>query len=204
MSAILGRSNERGARGRRPVIVLAALLMVFAISACSTKTPAEQATEALNAGLQAHVAGKLDEAVGHYNDCLKVEATNKLCLYNLGLIAQTQGRDGDAENSYRLALVTDPNYAPAIFNLAILRTKAGDPTEAIALYRQFIALLPNDASGHLNLGLLLRATGDTKGGDAEIAIAGALDPTLSVPAPSAPASPAPSNEPQETANPSSS
>lgn len=181
-----GRATRSGKLG--PLLMGSFLVLAVAVAACSSKTPAQLASEALNAGLKAHAAGNLDEASKQYKECLKQEPSNKYCNYNLGLIAQTQGRMVEAENYYRLSLATDPNYPPAIFNLAIVRTKAGAPQDAIALYRQYVQLKPNEAGGHLNLGLLLIATGDKVEGDKEIAKATALDPKIQVPASSPAAS----------------
>lgn len=159
----------------------AAVLVLVAVLGCGGRSPAQLASEALNAGLQAHTAGNLDEASAQYRKCLEHEATNKFCLYNLGLVAQTQRRPAEAENYYRLSLATDPSYGPAMFNLAVLRRDIGDNVEALSQFRQYVQLFPNDATGHLNLGLLLIATGDQAAGQAEIAEAIRLDPNITVP-----------------------
>jgi tetratricopeptide (TPR) repeat protein len=186
--------NVRFSSGIRLSFVMVAVLV--AAVACGSKSEAQQATDALNAGLEAHQAGNLTDAQTDYKDCLKHDTTNKYCLYNLGLIAQTQGSMTEAENDYRLSLATDPNYTPALFNLAIVRTAAGAPAEAISLYRQYVKLLPKDAGGHLNLGLLLIQTPATSAeGQTELATAKSLDPKIVLPSPSATASPSPSPTP---------
>jgi tetratricopeptide (TPR) repeat protein len=172
---------------------LATLLVVGVVLGCGGRSPAQLASEALNAGLQAHTAGNLEEASAQYKKCLEHESNNKFCLYNLGLVAQTQGRPAEAENYYRLSLATDPSYGPAMFNLAVLRRDIGDNVEALSQFRQYVQLFPNDATGHLNLGLLLIATGDLAAGQVEIAEAVRLDPNITVP--SAPPAPAPSQLP---------
>ena len=102
---------------------LALLLgLALALAGCGGKSEAQLAVDALNAGLAAQAAGNLEEAKTHYSECLKHDATNKVCLYDLGVVAQTQNQPTAAENYYRLALASDPNYPPALFNLAILRT----------------------------------------------------------------------------------
>jgi tetratricopeptide (TPR) repeat protein len=183
---------------RRVGIVVIAFALLVGIAACGGKSETQLANDALNAGIAAHTAGNIEEAKKQYAECLKHDATNKVCHYDLGLIAQTAGDATTAENEYRLSLSTDPNYTPAIFNLAILRASLGDSTEAISLYRKYIALLPNDAGAHLNLGLLLIATGDKANGNKEIAIAIELDPKISVPRSSPPA---PSASPRPSATP---
>lgn len=193
-----GRATRSGKPGR----LLIGSFLILAVAACSSRTPAQLASDALNAGLEAHTAGNLDEASRRYNECLTHEPSNKYCNYNLGVIAQAQDRMVEAENYYRLALATDPNYPPAIFNLAILRTQAGAEADAIALYRQYVVLKPDDAGGHLNLGLLLIASGEEAEGQREIATATELDPEIQIPASSPLATPTPSATAQAFGEPS--
>jgi tetratricopeptide (TPR) repeat protein len=199
-SSIMGRYGRidgwrtRVHRSRPRSRLIASLLFMgfVALSACSLPKPAgEQASEALNAGLQAHVAGNLDQATSSYNECLKHEATNKLCLYNLGLIAQTQQRDAEAEDYYRRSLETDPQYAPSLFNLAIIRTSAGAVDEAVGLYQQVISMQPDNAAAHLNLGLLFLAQGKEDEATDELTTAVRLDPSLTSRVPSQGSSPEP-------------
>ena len=206
MGTSVTRTGSTSVR-RRLAAIIGVLAIASAVAACGGKTDAQQAADALNAGLQAHVAGQLDTAKGHYAECLKHEPKNKLCLYNLGLIAQMQGFPDEAEKDYRLALAVDPQYAPAIFNLAILRAAAGAAgaagasAEALDLYRRFVVLSPDDATGHLNYGLLLASTGDVAAGNAEIQKAMQLDPSLAAPAtpePTAKATPTSTAKPQAT------
>ena len=160
---------------------LVLLMLGLCLAGSGTKSPALLAADELRAGLQDHIAGRLDEAAAHYRECTKYPRANKICLYNLGLVAQTQNRAPEAENYYRLSLVQDPNYAPAVFNLAIVRTNLGAIDDAIQLYRHYITLQPDDAGGHLNLGILLSQVGQTVAGDAEIARAMQLNPSISRP-----------------------
>jgi tetratricopeptide (TPR) repeat protein len=181
---------------------LGRLLMILSLAAavvsCGGKSEAQLASDALAAGVAAYQSGNIDEATKQYLECIKHDATNKVCLYDLGLIAHTQNRLPEAEQYYRQSLSSDPNYTPAIFNLAILRTNLGDRQEAVQLYRRYVLLKPEDASGHLNLGLLLRATGDKTAGDAEITLAQQLDPKISVPL----QSPSATSAPTQSASPS--
>ena len=198
--------TDRPPRSRLVARTLLAALLIVGVVACSSKSEAQQASDALQSGLQAQAAGKLDQAATNYKECLKHDQTNKYCLYDLGTIAQTQKSAFAAENYFRLALASDPNFAVAVFNLAILRTQAGAPTEAVTLYRQYVKLMPNDAAGHLNLGLLLNQTGNATEGAAEIAEALRLDPGFSSrlpsPSPTDSPSPSPSSSPSPTDSPS--
>jgi tetratricopeptide (TPR) repeat protein len=170
-------------------LLLASLLGLAAfVSACgpgSANSGNESAADALNRGLAAHAAGKLDEAVAAYFTTLSKDPKNQFAYYNLGEIAQRQGRFVAAESYYRLALDLDPKMESALFNLAIVRTNAGATADAVALYKQVIAVNANNAAAHFNLGLLYRQLGQTADAQTELATAQRLDPKLVAPSPSA-------------------
>ena len=142
-----------------------------------TKTSAQKALDALSKGLAAHRAGNLTEAAKDYHEVLALDPNNKFAYFDLGVIDQAQGRSQAAEANYRQALQIDPNFTSALFNLAIVR-KPVDAQEAITLYRRLLVVNPNDAAGHLNLGFALLETGQTAEGNAELARAVQLDPSL--------------------------
>jgi tetratricopeptide (TPR) repeat protein len=155
----------------------------FSISACRDgRSETTKATDALNAGLKAQVAGKSGEAIKDYRKVLAHDPKNKFAFYNLGLIDQRAGRDASAIQFYRQALAVDARYVPALFNLAILLT-GSSPDEATTLYRSVVELAPTNAAAHLNLGLLLRARGQTAEGDALIAKAHELEATTTTAGP---------------------
>jgi tetratricopeptide (TPR) repeat protein len=160
--------------------VLLALVLLGSVASCSGEEPAEpeRASLALTAALQAHQAGRLDEAVELYEEVLTLEPRNKFAWYNLGLIDQTRGDAAEAEERYREAISVDPNFVAALFNLAVLRTAAGDKDEAIELYRRIIEVEPGYAPAHLNLGFALIDIGDAGEGQAELQRATELDPSL--------------------------
>ncbi len=171
----------RVARGWPTRLALVALLLIASTGCDFLKSPQQQAQEALDAGLQAHLAGSIPEATAQYQECLEQEPTNKYCLFNLGVIAQAEARGAEAENFYRMAIAEDATFASPMFNLAILRTAAGAPEEAMELYRNVIEVAPDNAGAHLNLGLLLINSGDERGGQEEIVAALAIDPSIYVP-----------------------
>ena len=162
------------------VLVLTALL-----AACGGTPSTSSADDALSRALQAHAAGKLDEATAAYFETLAKDAKTKFALYNLGVIAQGQNRPVAAEAYYRLAIEQDARMGSALFNLAILRAQAGANQEAADLYRRVIAIDPNYAAAHFNLGLVLRVLGQNAEAQTELATAQRLDPKLVAPSPSA-------------------
>ena len=167
---------------------LAALLVGVASLSCgSPGTTGTTGTvdDALSRGLQAHAAGKVDEATTAYFETLAKDPNNKFAFYNLGVIAQGQNRVAAAEAYYRLALEQDAKLTSALFNLAILRNIAGANQEAADLYRRVTAAEPNNAAAHFNLGLVLRLLGQTAEAQTELATAQRLDAKLVAPSPSA-------------------
>lgn len=169
----------------------ATLLLGALIVSCGTPSPTSStgsADDALNRGLQAHTAGRFDDAIAAYFETLAKDPKNKFAFYNLGVIAQAQNSAAAAESYYRLAIVQDAQMGSAIFNLAILRAQAGANQESADLYRRVIAIDPNYAAAHFNLGLVLRVLGQTAEAQQEFATAQRLDAKLV--APSASASPA--------------
>jgi len=161
----------------------------LALAACggpgSAGSGNETAADALNRGLQAHAAGKLDEAVAAYFATLTKDPKNQFAFYNLGEIAQRGNRLVAAEAYYRLAIEQDPRMTSALFNLAILRGIAGANQESAELYRRVIAIEPKNAPAHFNLGLVLRLLGQNAEAQTELATAQRLDAKLVAPSPSA-------------------
>jgi tetratricopeptide (TPR) repeat protein len=178
-------------------LLLAILMAPAALGAACGNTPAaNNADDALSRALQAHTAGKLDEATTAYYEALAKDPRNKFAFYNLGVIAQGQNRPAAAESYYRLAIEQDARMGSALFNLAIVRANAGANQEAADLYRRVIAIDPNYAAAHFNLGLVLRLLGQDAEAQQALAKAQQLDAKLVAPTPSASparqASPSPS------------
>lgn len=178
-------------------LLLSCLIGSAALLAACASTPASSSVDdALSKALQAHTAGKLDEAATAYFETLAKDPKNKFAFYNLGVIAQAQNRPAAAESYYRLALEQDARMGSALFNLAILRANAAANQEAADLYRRVIAIDPNYAAAHFNLGLVLRLLGQNAEAQLELAKAQQLDAKLVAPSPSA--SPAPRVSPSPT------
>lgn len=171
--------------GRLVAVILGAVVIACGSPATTGTTSGTAAEDALSRGLQAHTAGKLDEATTAYFETLAKDPKNRFAFYNLGVIAQGQGRAAAAESYYRLALEQDPKMTSALFNLAILRGIAGANQESADLYRRVIAVEPNNAAAHFNLGLVLRLLGQSAEAQQELATAQRLDAKLVAPSPSA-------------------
>ena len=153
--------------------------------AAPSATPSTSADPAalLDRALKESAGGDTAAAKRDFEALRTSDPANKLAPYNLGVLAQQAGDDATAATRYGETLKIDPNYEPALYNLAILTNKRGDAKGAADLYQRAVTADPGDANAHYNLGLLLRRLGDQARGDAEIAKAIQLDPTLKPPAP---------------------
>lgn len=166
-------------RSARLKLVAAMVAMAGVYASCGNGGGASTDTVSavLKAGLQAQARGNLDAAVAEYTAVIKLDPSNTLAHYNLGVIDQERGSITRSANEYQRALSVRPDYVPALYNLATIEA-ARAPQQAQALYQKVIRLQPRDARARLNLGLLLRSAGRAKAGNAQIAAAFRLDPSL--------------------------
>jgi tetratricopeptide (TPR) repeat protein len=174
--------KPRTARGRRLLLAVVVLCGLAGAACTASKPEAELASDALDRGLAAHAASRVDEAVTDYREVLVHDPQNKFAYYNLGLIDQTSGRPVQAEANYRRVLTIDPDYTPGLFNLAILREAAGAHLEAVDLYRHVAAVDSGNADAHLNLAFALRSAGQETEAQAELTRALELNPKVGAPA----------------------
>jgi tetratricopeptide (TPR) repeat protein len=177
---------------RLPELALLVGLVLAAFAGLACGAPggaAESETEVLDRAIQAHNAGKYDEATVAYFETLRMDPKNKYAFYNLGQIARLSNRFVAAESYYRLALEIDPDLGVALFGLAYALSAQGATQEAIDVYARTVRVEPENAAAHYNLGLLLRSVGRIAEGDAEVARGLQLDPNVG-PRPAPLASPA--------------
>lgn len=93
------------------------------------------------------------EAVGIYEEILRMHPTHAPAAINLGTIFYNQKQFLRAEELYRSATEADPGYALAFFDLGNVLDELQRLPEAIAAYRTAIRLVPGYADAHYNLAL---------------------------------------------------
>ena len=108
----------------------------------------------------AAMPGRLEEAVAHSEEALRIKPTYAGAHHNLAVaLAKIPGRLPDAIAHYEEALRLKPDYAGAHYNLAIiLAPMPGRLPEAIAHYEATVRLQPDFAEAHYNLALGLAKT----------------------------------------------
>jgi len=104
-------------------------------------------------------AGAVDEAMGHFEQALRIKPDYPEALNNLGVALERSGRLPEAIAHYQQALRLKPYYADPYYNLGIALERQGRSQEAMACYEQALRIKPDYAEAHNNLGNILVASG---------------------------------------------
>jgi len=112
-----------------------------------------------NLGVALKSAGRVDEAIRHYNEALRVTPDDEKTLNNLGIAFQAMGRYDEAINCFNRALQVKPKYVDTYYNLGWIFELQGKFDEAIKYYRNALGINPGHPKAHNNLGKLLSQQG---------------------------------------------
>ena len=118
-----------------------------------------KATAAVQAGLAAHHAGRVAEAVDHYRTALRHHPAEPNALYLLGMAELASGRAAAGEALLRRALAAHPDFPHAHFDLGVALVARGALEEGIAHQRRAVVQRPQDARMGLALGAALAKHG---------------------------------------------
>jgi len=125
--------------------------VLAAVEACLRKeAPGEapdvsgEAEAALNAGVEAYKAGRLDEAIDHLKRGIGIDPLAYRLHFHLGLLYGKQGRVYDAVSELETAVEVNSRHFPAVKNLAILYQKAGFRNKAVEMWQRALSLAPDE------------------------------------------------------------
>jgi DNA-binding response OmpR family regulator len=125
--------------------------VLAAVEACLRKeAPGEapdvsgEAEAALNAGVEAYKAGRLDEAIEHLKRGISIDPLAYRLHFHLGLLYGKQGRVYDAVSELETAVEVNSRHFPAVKNLAILYQKAGFRNKALEMWQRALSLAPDE------------------------------------------------------------
>jgi len=128
------------------------LLLGFSV-AFNLFTSAEYyALECDNIGAALLQAGRAQEAIGRFEQSLRMKPDFTLAHNNLGLALVQAGRLQEAIEHLEQALRLKPDFAGAHHNLGIALEKVGRVQEAIRQYGQALRIKPDFAEAHNNIG----------------------------------------------------
>jgi DNA-binding response OmpR family regulator len=125
--------------------------VMAAVDACLRQVaPAEapdisgEAESALNAGVEAYKAGRLDEAIDHLKRGIGIDPLAYRLHFHLGLLYGKKGRVYDAVSELETAVEINSRHFPAVKNLAILYQKAGFRNKAVEMWERALTLAPDE------------------------------------------------------------
>jgi len=112
-----------------------------------------------NLGVVLMGQSRLQEAVGHYEQALRLKPDYAEAHNNLGFALMVKGEAAEAIGHYEQALRTNPNFAEAHNGLGLALMRQGRTAEAISHYEQALRIKADFAEAHNNLGLALMERG---------------------------------------------
>ena len=116
-----------------------------------------------NLGVVLEDLGKLPEAMGHYEQALRINPGYVEAYSNLGATLARMGRVQEAIDLFKQALRLNPDYVEAYNNFGVALVNAGRVQEAIELFKQALRINPDYADAYSNLGAVLGTNGPIAG-----------------------------------------
>ena len=115
-----------------------------------------------NLGDALYKEGRMEEAVGHYLQALRIKPDYEQAYNNLGFALEKQDRTDEAIKYYLEALRIKPDFAKAHYNLGVALNKQGRTDEAIKHFLEALRIKPDFAEAHYDLGFALDMQGRTE------------------------------------------
>ena len=125
---------------------------------CAQKSK-ENARPHNNLGNALFRQGKLDEAIAHYYEVIRIKPNHFLAHNNLGVALGQQGSFEKSISHFYKALQIKSDYAEAHNNLGLVLTRQGKVNEAIAHFYKALQIKPDYAKAHYNLGMAYSSKG---------------------------------------------
>jgi len=135
------------------------LLLGFSVAFNLFVSAERYAEECNSIGGDLGQAGRLQEAIMHYEQALRFKPDFAEAHCNLGVVLVQAGRVQEAIGQYEQALRLKPDFAEAHYNIGVALKQAGKLEEAIGHYEQALHIEPNYAEAHNNLGSALWLAG---------------------------------------------
>jgi tetratricopeptide (TPR) repeat protein len=110
-----------------------------------------------NLGIVASRAGRLDDAIRHYERALEIGPKRWIVYQNLGLALGQQGKLAEAADAFTKSLELRPDNAPVSLRLGAARLQLGQYAEAEAALRAALAANPKSPDAQEWLGVTLLA-----------------------------------------------
>ncbi len=105
----------------------------------------------LNLGAYCMKLGRMDEADGHFRECLLIQPDYAKALLNHGVVLASKGQLEEAARHFHRALEIKPELGDVHNNLGTLMVQQGKLKSALMYYRQALKISPDYPRAHLNL-----------------------------------------------------
>jgi protein O-mannosyl-transferase len=99
--------------------------------------------------------GRIEEAVAHYTEALRINPVHPEIHFNLGNILSRQGKFDEAIMHYMKAIQVSPNDADAYNHLGTAQVSQGKIRDAVITLTRAIEIDPNKSASYNNLGAAL-------------------------------------------------
>ena len=120
--------------------------------------------------------GKIEDAIGQYEQALRLKPDYAEAHNNLGIVLAGQGKIAEAIAEFAAALRIKPDLAEAHYNLGNALAGQGRVSEAMAEYAAAVRIKPDYADALHNLGIVLASQGRISEAIAEYAVALRIKP----------------------------
>jgi Flp pilus assembly protein TadD len=107
--------------------------------------------------------GKLDEALAHFQEALRIRPNAFNARFDVGAVLLRKGRVQEAIAQYREALRLKPDYSDAYSELGAALARLRRLDEAVAECRKALEIDPQHSGAHNNLAVALALRGDVEG-----------------------------------------
>ncbi len=101
--------------------------------------------------------GRFEEAQKYFEEGLKHDRHDAVCLFNLGYIEELQGNEPAADGLFRQSLRYKPDFPEALLELANLRIADKKFAEAAELLRRYVKLSHDPSTGYYKLAMVERS-----------------------------------------------
>lgn len=119
----------------------------------------QEATRLITEGHILEADGRLDEAMRHYLEAIRLAPNPARAHLNHGNILLLKGDLGGALDAFRNALKHKPDYAGACLNMGNALLGNGQYDEAVKIYHRALEIQPDYAEVHCGLGVALKELG---------------------------------------------
>jgi tetratricopeptide (TPR) repeat protein len=136
------------------------------------------AIKAFEAGMKAEKKGKVDEAIRHYEEAIRLAPDFYPAHNNLGVKYLSRGRLKDASKHFAEVIRLVPTDAQAYFNLGNVLLIGKQYREAMETIRDGLKRQPNSAFGNFLLGSVAARAGSLAEAEQTLLLARELDPHM--------------------------